>query len=99
MRGELLLEDGLSLGIVPTGRDLIADEGVPVAVGLSGRLRGRGVAPDHLVVTLGEGDRIRIGILAAVQGEDLGTRDAPRRDAILQPCPIRWPTWTLPKLT
>ena len=70
--------------IGPTRRDLVADQGVAVTVCRAGRQRRVGLTPDLGVVALGEGDGIRIGILAAVQREDLRARNAPGRNAFLE---------------
>ena len=43
---------------------------------------GDRLAPDGVVVALGEVDRVRVGVLATVEGEDLRARDAPGGDAL-----------------
>src|SRR5207237_1763700 len=48
--GVLLLEDGLPLGVVPAGRDLVADQGVAVTVGRASRQRRVGLSPDDRVI-------------------------------------------------
>src|SRR4029077_17152961 len=55
--------------------------------GLSNRLLRYGVAPDDGVVALGEVDRVRVGVLAAVQREDLRVRDVPGGEAVLEALP------------
>src|SRR5205807_10570603 len=67
VRGELLLEDVPTGGVHPAGCDLVTDQGIARAVRLPRLLRRGGVAPDRLVVALGEGDRVRIDVLTAVQ--------------------------------
>src|ERR1700694_3238073 len=98
VRGVLVLEDGLSLGVVPAGRDLVTDQGGAVGC-LAHCLLRYGVAPDDLVVALGEVDRVRVGVLAAVEREDLRAGDVRGREAVKKPCPMSLPTCTLSKLT
>ena len=81
--GVLLLEDSLSRGIIPAGCNLLRHE-CHAVVRLARGQRGCLIAPDRLVVTLGEGDRVRVRVLAAVQLEDLRARDAPVRDTFLE---------------
>src|SRR5260370_1079854 len=83
VRGVLLLEDGLALGVVPTWCYLVTDEGGAVGA-LAHRLLRHGVAPDDRVVALGEVDRVRVGVLAAVEREDLRVRDVPCAKAVLE---------------
>src|SRR5216684_956637 len=83
VRGVLVLEDGLSLGVVPAGCYLVTDEGGAVG-GLAHRLLRYGIAPDDGVVALGEVDRVRVGVLAAVEREDLRAGDVPRGEAVLE---------------
>ena len=83
--GERLLEDGAALGVVPAGGEVLGNQ----RGAAGGALRARGdrlgrLVEDHLVVTRGEGDRVGVGVLAAVQDVDLGALDAPGREALVE---------------
>src|SRR5437660_2598494 len=82
MRRGLLLEDRAAGGVDPTRGDLLTHQGEALAVGRARLLRGGVVAPDDLVVALGERDRVRVRVLAAAQHEDLWIRDVPRGHAV-----------------
>ena len=82
MHAVVLLEDLLARRVVPVGGDLLVNERHALAVGRAiGDVRVL-LAPDRVVVALGEGDGVRVGVLAAVELEDLCVGDFPVRDAL-----------------
>src|SRR6202008_3482471 len=83
--GERLLEDGATLGVVPAGSEVLGNQ----LGAASGAARARGdrlgrLVEDHLVVTRGEGNRVGVGVLAAVQDVDLGALDSPGCQALVE---------------
>src|SRR5262249_24627402 len=82
--GVRLLEAGAAPGVVPPRGEVLGNQLVAGAVGRARADRLGRLAPDHLVVTLGEGDGVGVGVLAAVQDVDLRLGDLPGRNAGLE---------------
>src|ERR1051325_8729301 len=83
VRCVLLLEDLATLGVVPPGGDLVADQRQSI-LGGAGLLWRRRVPQELVVVALRKRDGVRIGVLAAVENEDLRVRDLPVGQALLE---------------
>src|SRR5206468_785455 len=78
------LKDLLANVVLPVRGDLVTDERPALAVGLASLFLGDRVAPNDGVVALGEVDRVGVGVLPAVESEDLRTRYVPGGDAVLE---------------